>query len=178
VSLKGWPSLATIPTGSIDRELPLTDQGPSAEREGVSDDLHALVERRLRKADQRYTAGRRALVELLWRVGHPVSISDIAQSLPTLPRSSAYRHLVDLQSAGVVSRVAADDEFARFELAEDLTQHHHHLLCSSCGKVTDIMPPASFERSLNRQLDALAEAKGFLARSHRVDVIGTCASCR
>jgi Fur family transcriptional regulator, ferric uptake regulator len=144
----------------------------------MADDLHALVEGRLRRIDQRYTPGRRAIVDLLVTVGHPVSIGDIADRLPDLPRSSAYRHLVDLQSAGVVRRVAANDEFARFEFAEDLTEHHHHLLCVHCGKVIDITPSAMFERAISRQLDALADAEGFQPHSHRVDVLGLCASCQ
>jgi Fe2+ or Zn2+ uptake regulation protein len=146
--------------------------------EEPSDDLHALVEGRLRGIDQRYTAGRRAIVDLLARAGHPVSIADIADRLPDLPRSSAYRHLVDLQAAGVVRRVAANDDFARFEFAEDLTEHHHHLLCVSCGKVIDITPPAAFERTIARQLDVLAEEEGFQPHSHRVDVLGICATCQ
>ena len=42
-----------------------------------------------------------------------------------------------LEQAGVVHRVVATDEFTRYELAEDLTEHHHHLICSSCGAVAD-----------------------------------------
>src|SRR5215470_13171558 len=99
-------------------------------------DMHSVVERRLRRIDQRYTSGRRAIIELLVSVGHPVSIEDIAERLPDLPRSSAYRHLTDLHAAGLVRRVTASDEFTRFELAEDLTEHHHHLdvlgLCLAC----------------------------------------------
>src|ERR1039458_6641288 len=106
----------------------------------VADELHGLVEARLRRVDPRYTAGRRAIIELLVRAGRPVSIGDIADRLPSLPRSSAYRHLVDLEVAGVVRRVAGGDEFARFELAEDLTEHHHHLVCVECGKVIDVTP--------------------------------------
>src|SRR5215475_15853318 len=110
--------------------------------EGIAGELHDTAERRLRRIDQRYTAGRRAIIELLVSAGHPVSIGDIAESLPDLPRSSAYRHLVDLQAAGLVRRITANDEFTRFELAEDLTEHHHHLLCSNCGKVIDVtLPP-------------------------------------
>jgi Fe2+ or Zn2+ uptake regulation protein len=117
------------------------------------------------------------VVELLVTAGGPVSIGDIADGLPDLPRSSAYRHLVDLQAAGVVTRLAANDDFARFELAEDLTQHHHHLLCTTCGRVIDITPAASFERALTRHLGELAEAEGFAVHGHRVDVLGLCASC-
>ncbi len=139
---------------------------------------HAVAEHRLRQADQRYTAGRRAIISLLLRAGHPVSIGDIAGQLPDLPRSSAYRHLTDLEAAGLVRRVAASDEFTRFELAEDLTEHHHHLLCVSCGKVTDVTLPDGLEQQASRAIRQLADAEGFAAQGHRLDVVGLCASCR
>ena len=143
-----------------------------------SEDIHDLVRIRLRRADQRYTDGKQALVELLLSSGRPMTITDIAGGLPELPRSSAYRHLVDLQNAGVVHRVTGHDEFGRFELAEDLTEHHHHLLCTDCGKVIDITPSTSFERTVTRYLDDLATREGFAAHSHRVDVLGVCSDCR
>jgi Fur family transcriptional regulator, ferric uptake regulator len=145
--------------------------------EELTDDLHGVAERRLRRIDQRYTSGRRAIVELLLSTGHPVSIGDIAERLPDLPRSSAYRHLTDLQAAGLIRRVAASDEFTRFELAEDLTEHHHHLLCISCGKVTDVTPPEGFEQQVAAAVSDIAAAAGFQAQSHRLDVLGLCADC-
>ncbi len=153
---------------------PVTSEDGATEVDG----LHDLVTARLRRADLRYTSGRRALVDLLAQAGRPVSIADIADDLPGLPRSSAYRHLVDLQVAGVVRRVAANDDFARFELAEDLTEHHHHLLCVGCGKVTDVTPSQSFERQVSRTVDELATDQNFEPHGHRLDVIGLCADCR
>lgn len=144
----------------------------------MADDLHSLVENRLRRIDQRYTAGRRAIITLLATAGHPVSIGDISDSLPDLPRSSAYRHLLDLAAAGLVRRVTANDEFTRFELAEDLTQHHHHLLCLECGKVTDVTLPEGFEQDVAKTISKLADAESFQPHSHRLDVLGVCASCR
>ncbi len=144
----------------------------------AADDVHDVVEDRLRRADQRYTTGRRAIIELLVGAGHPVSIGDIADRLPYLPRSSAYRHLVDLQVAGVVRRIAANDEFARYELAEEFTEHHHHLLCTHCGKVIDVTPTPAFERSVASTVDRLAEAEGFEPQSHRLDILGLCKGCR
>ena len=146
--------------------------------EQMDDDMHTVVEQRLRRADQRYTSGRRAIVDLLVSAGHPVSIGDIAERLPGLPRSSAYRHLTDLYAAGLVRRVAAGDEFTRFELAEDLTEHHHHLLCVNCGKVIDVTLPADFEQQMIAAIGRLASAEGFEAHGHQLDVIGLCAACR
>jgi Fur family transcriptional regulator, ferric uptake regulator len=143
-----------------------------------ADDLHGVAERRLRRVDQRYTSGRRAIVELLVSARHPVSISEIAERLPELPRSSAYRHLTDLQAAGMVRRVAASDEFTRFELAEDLTEHHHHLLCVNCGTVTDVTLPGGFEQQVAGAVSDLAAAEGFQPQSHRLDILGLCAACQ
>ena len=144
----------------------------------VNDALHGLVEQRLRQISQRYTSGRREVVELLAGAGHPVSIGDIAELAPGLPRSSAYRHLVDLQQVGIVRRVAANDEFSRFELAEDITEHHHHLLCTTCGKVIDVTPTPAFEAAMSKYLAGLAGSHGFVSDDHRLDVLGTCSDCR
>jgi Fur family transcriptional regulator, ferric uptake regulator len=144
----------------------------------TTSELHELVEIHLRRIDQRYTAGRRAVVTLLAGFGRPMSISDIADALPEVPRSSAYRHLSDLQLAGVVRRIAANDEFARFELAEDLTHHHHHLLCTLCGRVVDVTPSPHFERTVAVMVSELTSQEGFQASSHALDVIGHCAACQ
>ena len=145
--------------------------------QGMAGDLHSVVERRLRGVDQRYTTGRRAIIDLLVGAGHPVSIGDIAERLPGLPRSSAYRHLVDLETAGLVRRVAANDEFTRFELAEDLVGHHHHLICSSCGTVEDVPPNARLEQSLRHAIDQVTRSTGFRTHAHRVDLVGLCRRC-
>ncbi len=141
-------------------------------------DLHDEVSSRLGRAEQRYTASRRAIVELLVDSGRPVSVADIAGLRPDLPRSSTYRHLVDLESAGVVQRVAGHDELSRYELAEDLAGHHHHLVCVSCGSVADVHPPAALEHSIDSTMEVLAREQGFEATSHRVDLFGRCAVCR
>jgi Fe2+ or Zn2+ uptake regulation protein len=144
----------------------------------MADDMHSVAERRLRGIDQRYTSGRRAIIELLVTAGHPVSIEDIAERLPRLPRSSAYRHLTNLQAAGLIRKVTASDEYTRFELAEDLTEHHHHLLCINCGKVTDVTLPTGLEQQVTSAITTLAGAEGFQAHSHRLDMLGLCAACQ
>ena len=146
--------------------------------DGMEGELHLVVEARLRRVDQRYTAGRRAIVDLLVATGHPVSIADISARLPALPRSSAYRNLVDLESAGIVRRIVAHDEFARYELAEDLTEHHHHLLCVECGGVADITLTAGLEHRVAEAIDRIAEAEGFRPQAHRLDVLGVCRNCQ
>jgi len=153
----------------------MTDSA-TVDRDGI--ELHAIVDDRLRCTGRRYTAGRRAMVDLLIATSHPVSIGDIADAVPSLPRSSAYRHLADLEAASVIRRVVAGDEFTRFELVEELTEHHHHLLCTTCGTVIDVASTAPFETTVTQHLDRVARAEGFEPHGHRIDVFGVCAACR
>jgi Fe2+ or Zn2+ uptake regulation protein len=127
--------------------------------------------------DQRYTAGRRALVEALNVAGRPLTLPDILAAAPDMAQSSAYRNLAVLEGAGVVHRVVGPGDFARYELAEDLTEHHHHLVCSECGSIVDVSIPARLERALDRTLYALADEQGFEVDAHRLDLLGRCAAC-
>lgn len=141
-------------------------------------DVHVAVEGRLRAVGQRYTPQRRALIEALLRAGSPVAIPDLADGRSGLPQSSVYRNLAVLEQAGAVHRVVTGAEFARFELSEDLTQHHHHILCRTCGAIEDVTVPTTFERQVERTVSDVADRTGFSAVSHRLDLIGTCRDCR
>jgi Fe2+ or Zn2+ uptake regulation protein len=63
-----------------------------------------------------------------------------------MPQSSVYRNLSVLEQVGAVRRVITEEGIARYELAEDLTTHHHHLVCRVCGAVEDVTMPSSLER--------------------------------
>ena len=118
----------------------------------MGEDLHRAVADRLDLDGQRYTSGRRTLVETLVGATRPLTAAEVVTE-SDLSQSSAYRNLSVLEGAGVVHRVSGTDEFARFELAEDLTDHHHHhLICESCGVVRDFTVPDALEESV----DALA----------------------
>jgi Fur family ferric uptake transcriptional regulator len=141
------------------------------------EDLHDAVGARLRTASQRYTSGRRQLVELLADAARPETIPELLERAPSLAQSSAYRNLVVLEEAGVAHRVVTSDERARYELAEDLMGHHHHLICTSCGRVDDFTVSARMERNLETALSNAVSGTGFRPAAHRFDVIGTCARC-
>ncbi len=139
----------------------------------LDDEINAL----LRRDDQRYTKGRRALVATLRAEGQPVTIPQILDASDGLAQSSVYRNLVMLEEAGVVTRIVTNDDFARFELAEQFTHHHHHLICSSCGDVVDFSLDDQAEAGLDEALHDVAEQAGFTVEAHRLDLVGTCADC-
>jgi len=142
-------------------------------------DVDAVVESRLRSEGQRYTRNHRAVVAILAGADHPLSLPEVLRRGRGLPQSSAYRSLAVLEAAGVVHRVVTAGEFARFELAQELTEHHHHhRICSQCGDIEDFTLPADVEAALDKALGRIAKRASFDPASHQLDLLGVCAACR
>ena len=140
-------------------------------------DIEEEVAALLKSADQRYTTGRRRLVAALEKSGGPVTITQILKLDDSLPQSSVYRNLTILEEVGAVTRIDTRDDFARYELAEHLTEHHHHLICTGCGDVSDFSLEHKTESDLDQALHKAAAKLGFDIDTHRLDLLGTCASC-
>ncbi len=129
------------------------------------------------RVGQRYTSGRRQLVELLADLGRPVTTYELIESQPKLTQSSVYRNLAVLEEIGVVQRVAGADDRQRYELAEEIIGHHHHLVCINCGVVEDFTVSVGTERSLEALFEQAVGGTGFRPSSHRLDLLGTCGRC-
>ncbi len=140
-------------------------------------DVNEEVAALLRRADQRYTTGRRRVVDVLEHSGGPITITQILAADESLSQSSVYRNLTILEEVGAVTRIVTGDDFTRYELAEHLTEHHHHLICSDCGEVTDFSLDDSTESMLDSAFHQAAKANGFTATAHRLDLFGTCGNC-
>lgn len=143
----------------------------------AGDELDNEITALLRQAQQRYTKGRRALIAVLRTLGQPATIPQILDADEGLAQSSVYRNLTVLEDAGVVTRIVTNDEFARYELAEKLTEHHHHLICNACGDVTDFSLGNRTEANLDRALHEVADRLGFTVEGHRLDLVGVCNDC-
>ena len=142
-----------------------------------SDEVRDAVAARLRSVGQRLTTNRRALLDALIVAARPLTIPEILDERPDLAQSSVYRNLVVLEEADVVHRVVGTDEFARWELTEDLAGHHHHLICATCGRVEDVPASAGLERSVAAAAAAITRTTGFRTQHHRLDLVGVCESC-
>ncbi len=94
------------------------------------------------------------------------SLEEIRARCPEVGLVTIYRTLDLLSEIGAVRRLDLGDG-PRYELAED---HHHHLICESCGDVSE------FEKC---PLD-LRRLRGmdFEISSHSLEIYGRCADCR
>jgi Fur family transcriptional regulator, ferric uptake regulator len=143
----------------------------------ASTELDRAVTERLARHDLRYTTGRRQIVSGLRHAGGPVTLPELLQIQTDLAQSSAYRNLSLMEEAGVVRRLVHRGDHSHYELAEELTEHHHHLICESCGLVLDVTFSAATERNLDKAFESVADAQGFVPRHHVIDVYGRCERC-
>lgn len=160
------------------------DAGPGARGNGRDsgrsrggDPVHEAAASRLASLDQRYTARRRALVDLLRAAGRPLTVSEIVAE--GAPVSSAYRNVTVLCEAGVARRLVGADDLGRFELSEDLSgHHHHHLVCQTCKTVADVRASSALEDALEAAALLAARESGFEITDHRIELVGRCPACR
>ncbi len=142
---------------------------PSVDRE---------VEKRLRDHDVRYTSGRRAVVAALAGSEGPKSAAELSAGMGSaVPLSSLYRSLAVLEGAGVVEPHFGVKGLTRYELAEWIAGHHHHLICVDCGAVDDIAIPPPYEAKVQELVDSIGSIVSFTPMSHALEIEGRCARC-
>lgn len=126
----------------------------------------------------RYTSGRRSVVAALARAEGPRSAAELAETIgAAVPLSSLYRSLGVLEEAGVVAPHHLGRGVTRYELAEWLAGHHHHLICVDCGLVEDVEVPGGREAVVLDLVEDLASPSGFVVIDHVLEIEGRCARC-
>ncbi len=137
------------------------------------------VESLLQGEGIRFTPARRLVVRALGEAAGPQTAGDLHTTLGRdLPLSSLYRTLAVLEDARVLAKEHDGGGVGRYELAEWLVGHHHHLVCLSCGEVRDVGIDPQTEKAIARLVEAVAGGTGYRATGHRIDIEGTCAACR
>lgn len=90
--------------------------------------------------------------------------------------ASVYRTLDLLTRMDLVRRVELA-EAAGYEPAHPGGEHHHHLLCERCGKVS-VFEDEDLERAIERLESRLAGRLKHTVGGHEVVLRGACADCR
>ncbi len=124
-----------------------------------------------------WTRARSAVLTVLTTVPRPLRAEEIHRALrdPRINLSSVYRALRLFESLKVVHRVELGEGAARYELADDYRDHHHHLVCDACGRIEDVATCPVEAAGLTRHI---RKRTGFAVRSHVLELFGLCRPCR
>jgi Fur family ferric uptake transcriptional regulator len=140
--------------------------------------LDREVEKRLDNHQVRYTGGRQAVVRALSGSEGPLSAAELQKRTGgDLPLSSIYRSLSVLEEAGILSPHHGTKGLTRYELAEWLKGHHHHLVCLDCGAVEDVAVPDHHESQVDEVVSAISSNASFTPFNHALEIEGRCARC-
>ena len=136
------------------------------------------VEKRLGQDDVRYTSGRKAVVHVLAGSDGPKSAAEIHEMTgPSLPLSSLYRSLSVLEASQILVPHHGARGLTRYELAEWLSGHHHHLVCIVCGSVEDVELTDAEETRLVDLVRVIGDTTSFTPLHHALEVEGKCGRC-
>lgn len=136
------------------------------------------IERHLNGQGIRYTTGRHSVIAAMARADGPRSAAELHADMGgSVPLSSLYRSLTVLEEAGIVVPHFGAKGVTRFELAEWLQGHHHHLICIDCGTVEDVALPQPFESQVLELVEGIGGIVSFTPTSHALEIEGRCARC-
>ena len=90
---------------------------------------------------------------------------------PGIGRVTVYRTLDLLSKLNLVCRVHAEGRCRSYMMRRPI-EHHHHLICSGCGKVVDFT-----NCSLIEMEKKLSQESGFDIKGHLLEFYGLCPDC-
>ncbi|HWE32692.1 MAG TPA: Fur family transcriptional regulator [Solirubrobacteraceae bacterium] len=135
-----------------------------------------LAQRVLAQQKRHTGAARRAVLELLDAQACALSAVEIEDLLRSsdrpVGRASIYRILDELERLGLVQKVQVGQAMSRFEPIRADHDHHHHLVCDSCGTVIPFT-----DTELERAIQKLSRRVPMRVDEHEIVLHGACDDC-
>jgi len=127
----------------------------------------------------RKTLARKAILDILEKFKKPLAVVEIIKKLKEkkilIDRVTVFRNINLLVNKGLIDKVEFNEGKYRYEIAS--LPHHHHLVCTSCGKIKDIK-----SNSLHEEIDRISktvnETLDFKIEEHKVEFFGKCIKCK
>lgn len=129
----------------------------------------------LDRAGYRLTRARLVVADLITRrEGHFTAadlVADATRNRLGIGRATIFRALDLLLELGVVERI--DLPSGEHAYVECEPAHHHHVVCSSCGRTSEID-----DAGLRAVVDDAASRTGWAIEAHRLELFGRCPECQ
>lgn len=132
----------------------------------------------------RWTVPREAILEFLSKSSKHMSAKEIYASLykshPGMGLTTVYRTLELLAQMGLITKLTLGDGKSRYEFKSgEKKDHHHHLICTECGKIIDYTEFLNEELELvEKTEERLAKKYDFKITDHNIEFLGLCKKCQ
>ena len=146
---------------------------------------HCWWHGRFTGAGFRITIPRQVILDILSKTSEHLSAEDIYVAVrkvyPAVGLTTVYRTLELLVQMGMVVKFDFGDGRARYELTigPQGTRHHHHLVCTNCGRVIDYTDFIDEEVELLQHTEkGLSKKYNFEITNHLIQFYGLCDGCK
>ena len=142
------------------------------------------LHRRFRNAGFRLTLPREAILNVFSKNPQHLSAEEIFLSVhknyPGIGLATVYRTLDLLTQVGLIFKFDFGDGKSRYELAsEAIKGHHHHMVCTQCGRIIDYSDFMEKEVGFIKGLEAeLSKKHKFKIHTHQIHFYGLCQRCQ
>lgn len=140
---------------------------------------------RFRGCGYRMTIPRQAILDALSATSEHLSAEDVYITVhklyPHIGLTTVYRTLELMVNMGLVFKLDFGDRRARYELSMGPKgiRHHHHLVCTNCGRVIDYTDFIDEEKELLGQTEkGLSKKFNFKITNHLIQFYGLCDKCQ
>ncbi len=131
----------------------------------------------LKKAGSKVTPQRMAVLSVLLNGRRHMTIEEIYDEVkavkPEMGVATVYRTILLFDELGIVKKLDLNDGIYRYEMNDDEGNHgHHHLICSSCGRVDEVKDDLldSVEKTIEKDYK-------FRIKDHSLKFYGLCNDC-
>lgn len=131
----------------------------------------------------RWTLTRKVILDLLSGTSKHLSAKEIHKTLlqlyPGIGLSTVYRTLDLLARSDLINKLDIGDGKSRYEYRSDRKkEHHHHLVCTKCGKIIDYSDFSDEEVELFIEAEKNIFSKySFQVQDHNIEFYGLCKDC-
>jgi len=141
------------------------------------EDLLENFKKLLKDNNLKFTIQREVILETLYKSTEhltPESLHQlIQQRYPELKTGIAtvYRTLALLESSAIVTSLSFGAQGKKYELG--MKEHHDHLICTSCGKITEFV-----DEEIEKRQHTITKELGFKMSDHSMQIYGICKECQ
>ncbi|MDK2897104.1 MAG: Fur family transcriptional regulator, ferric uptake regulator [Candidatus Atribacteria bacterium] len=146
--------------------------------------MKAEWKKQFNRFNKRMTPCRQAIIDIFEEKRKHLSAEEVYILLRKKRRkvgmATVYRNLDLLSQMGLLHRLNFGDGKEHYEMARiSPAKHHHHLVCTRCGKAVDYSELVGEEHEfLNRLEKKLGDKYDFSIQSHQIYFYGLCKDCR
>lgn len=132
------------------------------------------IRSRLALAHMRITPARITIMECLSKASGPLTIAELVTltnaSSTKYNQATIYRAIDTLAKKGLVKQIDFREGKYRYEIEGE---HHHHLVCNRCGKITPI-----HEACVSLSNKTIQATYHFAVSEHHLEFFGLCGDCQ